>query len=289
MKELLPEAGPTNYVSRNMPTRGTIAILTYHSLDDSGSVLSTPPQVFAEQMQILSDSDMKVISLDQARGVLSNGSPAERLVAITFDDGFQNFRKRGLPILQQYGFPATVFLVTGYCGRENSWPGQPRSIERRPLLRWTEVKEMSAAGITFGSHTRTHPDLTTATSQLAEEEMVSSKKAIEDATGVSVELFAYPYGAYNDTVKRLAQLHFSLACTTRLDFAGIASDLFALERLDIYYLRQPRLFRRLFSREMSTYLGFRRRMRDVRRRVFRRRDSLMTERDNTRQDAHLSD
>jgi peptidoglycan/xylan/chitin deacetylase (PgdA/CDA1 family) len=103
------------------------------------------------------------------------------------------------------------------------------------------------------------------TDKIAEEEMVSSKMAIEDAIGRSVEFFAYPYGAYNEAVKQLARLHFSLACTTELDFVGMTSDPLALERIDMYYLRQLILFRRLFSRELTAYLGFRRRMRGLRR------------------------
>jgi peptidoglycan/xylan/chitin deacetylase (PgdA/CDA1 family) len=247
-----------------MPSHGSIAILTYHALDNSGSVLSTPPRVFAEQMRILSHLDVKVVSLEEVRRALSNGESGVRLVAITFDDGFQEFYSRAMPILQRHGFPATVFLVTDYCGRENSWPTQLPHIQRRPLLTWTEVKELSAAGVAFGSHTRTHPDLSRVTSQVAEDEVVSSKKTIEDVIGASVESFAYPYGAFNETVKRIARLHFSTACTTKLDFVGSGSDPLAMERLDTYYLRRPMLFRRLFSREINAYIGFRRSLRALR-------------------------
>jgi peptidoglycan/xylan/chitin deacetylase (PgdA/CDA1 family) len=247
-----------------MPHRRILSILTYHSLDDSGSVLSTAPQVFAEQMKILSELDVEVISLEDAPGALLNAAAGARLVAITFDDGFRNIFEAGFPVLQRYGFSATVFLVSDYCGRDNSWPSQPAFIQRRPLLGWTEVKEMSAAGIVFGGHTRTHPDLRSVTSAVAGEEIVSSKKAIEDAVGRSVRSFAYPYGAYNEEVKRLAKMHFSLACTTQLDFAGAESDLFALERLDTYYLRRPALFRRLFSVELNLYIRLRRTIRDLR-------------------------
>lgn len=247
-----------------MARPGSIAILTYHSLDDSGSVLSIPPLVFAEQMHILSELDVRVVSLDEAGDALRDRWPSERLAVITFDDGFRNIYEYGFPILQRYGFPATVFLVTDYCGKVNAWPSQPVSVEHRPLLRWEEVREMSAAGIAFGSHTCTHPDLRTVTPQGLEEELVASKKILEDTLGRSVELFAYPYGTYNETVKRLAQTHFALACATMLDFAGAESDLFALERLDMYYLRRPAVFRRLFSREVNVYIRLRRRMRDFR-------------------------
>ncbi len=245
----------------------TIAILTYHSLDESGSILSTPPRIFAEQMRILSELDVRVIPLGQVQHQLQPGLPPECLVAITFDDGFRNVYQHGFPALQRYGFPATVFLVTDHCERTNSWPSQPRFAERRPLLQWNEIREMSAAGIAFGSHTRTHPDLRTLPRVAAEEELVTSKKVIEDVIGRSVDTFAYPYGAYDDTIRRLAQAHFSLACATDLDFARTESDPFALERLDMYYLRRSVLFRRLFSSEIAAYIRSRRSIRELRRRL----------------------
>ena len=252
---------------KNTPRPRTVAILTYHSLDDSGSVFSTPPRLFVEQMGILHELGTRVIPLADIPHVLSGAAPSDFLVAITFDDGFRSVYEYGLPILQRYGFPATVFVVTDYCGKTNSWPSQPRYVEPRPLLSWAEVKEMCKIGISLGSHTRTHPDLRTVANSGAEEELVASKKAIEDAIGRPVEALAYPYGTYNEFVKDLAQEHFRLAVGTTLGFAGAGSDLFALERLDMYYLRRPVLFRRLFSRELHSYIRLRRGVRDLRGRV----------------------
>jgi len=243
---------------------GTIAILTYHSLDDSGCVLSTSPRIFAEQMRALHELGVSVVPLRDVRRALDGAATSKNLVAITFDDGFRSVYEHGLPILQRFGFAATVFLVTDYCGKTNSWPSQPLRVVRRPLLRWVEVREMSEAEITFGSHTRTHPDLRTVTTRDAEEEMVASKKTIEDATGRPVDALAYPYGAFNDSVKRLAAAHFDLACCAALGFAGPGGDLYALERLDMYYLQRLGWFRRLFSPETGAYIGFRRYLRDLR-------------------------
>src|SRR5262245_46670162 len=137
-----------------MSRRGEVAILTYHSLDDSGAVLSTPPRIFAAQMQSLHERGIRVIPLSEVGQALSGQAGPEPLLALTFDDGFRNVYEYGLPVLQRYGFAATVFLVTDYSGAANAWPGQPAAVERRPLLGWAEVKEMSGAGIAFGSHTQ---------------------------------------------------------------------------------------------------------------------------------------
>ncbi len=243
---------------------GTLAVLTYHSLDDSGSVISVSPSLFAEHMRVLHEADISTLSLPAAAQALRGGRVPERAVVLTFDDGFENFHEHAFPVLRRYGFTATNFLVTGYCGKDNSWPTQPAHVERRPLLRWAQVREMSEAGIAFGAHSRTHPDLTRVSSGEAEEEIVASKRAIEQFLERPVESFAYPYGAHNEAVKRLTAAHFPLACSTTLDFARPGSDLLALARLDMYYFRDSRLFQRLVSGDARTYVRLRRLARSVR-------------------------
>jgi peptidoglycan/xylan/chitin deacetylase (PgdA/CDA1 family) len=248
-----------------MTQASSIAILAYHSLDDSGSVLSTSPRVFAEQMKLLRHAGVRVVSLTDVADENRACSNHENEVVLTFDDGFSNVYEHALPVLQTYGFPATVFLVTDYCEKTNSWPGQTLRLQGQPLLRWSEIQEMSQAGISFGSHTRTHPDLTKLSIQQAEEELASSKKAIADATGLPVDTFAYPYGAYDAASRNLASQHFRLACSTHLGFVKRDSDLFALERIEMYYFQSAWLFRHLFSPATGLYLGFRNQLRCIRR------------------------
>ncbi|HUG36114.1 MAG TPA: hypothetical protein VML54_04135, partial [Candidatus Limnocylindrales bacterium] len=78
------------------------------------------------------------------------------------------------------------------------------------------------------------------------------------------EVFAYPYGAYDSRVRALVSAHFALACSSRLAFARPGSDVLGLERLDVHYLRRPRVFRRLWTPAMSAYLGARRALRELR-------------------------
>ena len=241
-----------------------IAILAYHSLDHSRSVLSTSPGIFAEQMKVLRDAGVRVVSLSDVADEIRPCSNRESGVVLTFDDGFRNVYEHALPVLQSYGFPATVFLVTDYCEKTNSWPGQTVRIEGESLLRWSEIQEMSRAGISFGSHTRTHPDLRKLSIEEAEEELASSKKAIADATGLPVDTLAYPYGAYDAAVRNLAKQHFRLACSTHLGFVKRDSDLFALERIEMYYFQSPLLIRHLFSPATGAYLGVRKQLRRIR-------------------------
>jgi peptidoglycan/xylan/chitin deacetylase (PgdA/CDA1 family) len=224
-------------------------ILTYHSLDESASVISVRPAVFERQMEVLAASGTRVVRLAEVRS-----GPG---VALTFDDGFENFAEVAAPVLARYGFPATVFLVTDYCGRQNDWPGQWAGASRLPLMSWSRIQELSAAGIEFGAHTATHPDLSRLEAGRAREEMVTSKRRIEDATGRPVESFAYPYGAVNLEVRRLVAENFAVGCSTRLGYVGADSPREALARLDVYYLAWPGMFRRLFGVATRSYLRLR--------------------------------
>jgi len=82
-----------------MAEDGRITILTYHSLDDGNSVLSTSPQRFAEQMRILHDRGARVIRLNEVRHAVSTTKLSEDLVVLVFDDGFRSVREHGLSIL----------------------------------------------------------------------------------------------------------------------------------------------------------------------------------------------
>ncbi len=227
------------------------AILTYHSLDDSGSVISVAPHLFYRQMEALAASGVTVTRLED---LLATPPPA---VALTFDDGFQNFAVVAAPVLARLEFPATVFLVSGHCGGSNDWPSQRPGVPRLPLLDWDAVRELGRAGFDFGAHTVTHPDLARLADAEARHEVLSSQKQIEDATGRSVECFAYPYGTMPDAVRRLVAEQFVAGCSTRLAFVTAASQPEALERLDAYYLSSAYCLRRLFGLPAQAYLALR--------------------------------
>ena len=240
------------------------AILTYHAIDESGSVLSTSPRLFAEQMQILAETGARTVPLTELPKLITAASTGAPVVALTFDDGFLSVYEHALPVLAGYGFPATVFVVSDYCGRTNAWPSQPARVARQPLMGWKELRELGRAGVTPGCHTRSHPDLRSLTPSEMSEQLTGAKAQIEDALAMPVETFAYPYGAYDRRVRAQVAAHFSLACATTLGFVGSGSDPFALERLDMYYLRRPALVARLFTPPVRGYLRVRRGVRDLR-------------------------
>jgi peptidoglycan/xylan/chitin deacetylase (PgdA/CDA1 family) len=163
------------------------AILTYHSIDDSGSVLSTTPEEFAWQMAELARRAIRVVRLDEIAG--SAGA-----VALTFDDGYRNFLTAALPVLERWGYPATVFVITGYVGRENSYPGQFVESPRQPLLTWDELEEIAGRGVEVGAHTVNHVWLSRLSRERAREEIRRSQETLEERLGRRVRSFSYPFG-----------------------------------------------------------------------------------------------
>jgi len=243
-------------------TRRRSCILTYHSLDDSGSVISTPPAVFREQMEWLATEGVPVVPLDRIRD-----TPGA--IAITFDDGFRNFFHEALPVLVEHRFPATVFIVGEFCGGCNDWPSQPSEhhIPKLELMSWQEVEQSAKAGAGIGCHTATHPFLSSLSPVALDNELHRSQSQIEQRIGRAVDTFAYPYGDAPPHVRKAAGRYFRLAVSTTLDFLKPGSDALNLPRLDAYYLRSRLWFRGLYTGYGTAYMSLRRGLRGVRQMV----------------------
>ncbi|MCI0613041.1 polysaccharide deacetylase family protein, partial [bacterium] len=98
-----------------------LTILKYHSIDNSGSAVSISPVLFSQHLRYLKEKHFTVITLSEGLKLLTGHEPLFKKVVLTFDDGYENFHSRAFPLLSQYHFPATVFVVARYVGRENSW------------------------------------------------------------------------------------------------------------------------------------------------------------------------
>jgi peptidoglycan/xylan/chitin deacetylase (PgdA/CDA1 family) len=125
-----------------------------------------------------------------------------RPIVLTFDDGYADFATVVEPVLARYGFVATDFVVSGFVGRAR-------------YMTAAQVRQMDADGMVIGAHTVHHVDLAAVPAQVAGEEIVNSKSALEKLLGHQVLDFAYPYGAFNPAVAQLVeQAGFRDAVTT---------------------------------------------------------------------------
>lgn len=249
----------------------TIPILTFHALDDQPSVISFPPELFERAMGHLHDRGYQTLHLPEIIERVSRGlSFPERSFGITFDDGYRSVYDRAFLILRRYDFSATVFLTVAQAG---SWIDSDRSPPMcdRTMLSWGEIREMQRYGIDFGAHTLTHPDLTRLSLKQAEREICESKAIIEEALGISVLSFAYPYGRYDDRCREIVMRHYVCACSDRLGMVDTRTDLYCLERVDTAYLRTERLFGLMSSVLFPMYIKARNVPRRFRRAVQSRR------------------
>ena len=241
-----------------------LPILTFHALDDRPSVISFAPQLFERGMRTLHDRGYRTLSLVELAGSIRRGVAIPKLsFVITFDDGYQSVYDQAFPVVQHYGMTATVFLTVGET-KKTRLP----SMEGRPMLSWSEIKEMHRAGIAFGAHTMTHPDLTRLPAELLEAEVVGGKRVIEDALGSRVDTFAYPFGRYDDRCRELVSRHFLCACSDRLGLLRPNTDFYAMERVDAYYLRTERLFHTMLSNWFPLYVQVRSIPRRIRRALY---------------------
>lgn len=232
-------------------------ILTYHSIDGSGSVISTDPGLFRRQMEWIAVHGTRVVPLEQVLD--TPGS-----VAVTFDDGYRNFAGTAVPILAEFRLPATVFVVTDYCGKANGWDARGMKMPELALMDWQAIRDLPAELVSLGGHGATHKDLAKLAGSELQTEIRGCRSEMEDRTGRPVRAFAYPYGNSGATARRAAQEAYSLACGTTLARVGGDADRFDLPRLDAYYLRDFDRFCEVVSGGGAGYIRARRWLRAAR-------------------------
>jgi len=210
------------------------AILTYHSVDETGSVISVDERTFRRHVQWLASGRVRAVPLD-ALASLPDDVDA---VAITFDDGLESFGRIAAPLLREHGLPATLFVVTDAVGSTNVWRGQrDAGIPVFPLLDWDALGRLAADGVAIGAHTCTHRNLASADADTATREIVASRTRLARELGVEATTFAYPYGGVSIAARDVVAREFRYGVTTRLATLAAHDDPARLPRLDSYYLR----------------------------------------------------
>lgn len=241
------------------------ALLTYHSIDSSGSPISVAPEAFARHLAWLKSGRVVVAPLAAlAEPVAPDGDPRPH-VALTFDDGFANFASWAWPRLRDAGLPVTVFLVSAHMGGTNVWGGRPvAGIPALPVMSWEAAATCAAEGATIGAHTRTHPHLPGLAFDRAREEMAGGLQDLRNTLGVPVTSFAYPYGAVSASVAAAAAAIYELACTTEHRPLAAGDARHRLPRLDMFYFQAPDALRDWGSAAFRRRVTMRRTLRTVR-------------------------
>jgi peptidoglycan/xylan/chitin deacetylase (PgdA/CDA1 family) len=213
-------------------TTSLTPILTYHSLVNGHhpsrvTKYSLDKVLFEEHLALLKENDFLSLTMEE---YTSQGlSFFARRVALTFDHAYADF-ELALPLLEKYGFKATLFVPTAFVGERSRWlTGRDA---KHPLLSWHDLRELQ--GIEIAAHGHKYLNLTSVPLEVARRDILRGKEILEDKLGRSVVSFAYPYSNYNETLKGLVQAAgFRSACTLEERLSTRHDDPFALPRLTI--------------------------------------------------------
>lgn len=206
----------------------------------------TPPAVFSEHLALLHEHHYTPVTVTEAAKLLKTRAKAGagiKPVVITFDDGYGDIYTEAYPLLSKYGYPATVFLPTAYISNT------PKQFKGINCLTWSEIRELHAAGLEFGSHTVTHPQLRTLRMSDVGKEVRQSKDDIQEKLGTHIQSFSYPYAFPETDLPFKAELRsvlkaagYQIGVTTIIGTADHMSDPFFLERLPINSFDDRRFF-----------------------------------------------
>ena len=173
-----------------------VPVLTYHRFGSRANRMTVTVDALREQLTYLRDNNYSVVRLAQLRDYIEGraGLPPKAVV-LTIDDGYQSAYKHALPVLREFGMPATLFVYTDFMNRGG--------------VTTKQMREMLDSGVMdIQSHSKSHanlsqalPDETSAAYKTRITQEVSvAKKRLEELLDTEIFAFAFPYGATNSIV-----------------------------------------------------------------------------------------
>lgn len=209
-----------------------LPVLLYHAIggarDRRFERWAVAPALLEAQLEALSAARYRLLPLAEAMECATRG---ERVVALTFDDGYADLVETALPILARAGARATVYAPTAYVGRAAGWLSFPAE-RARPVLGWSELRALASNGFEIAPHGDRHLALDVLGITEARAEIQRSAAAIADQTGRETSSFAYPFGYHSARVRRMvAEAGIDLACEVGHGLHRVGTDPLRIRRL----------------------------------------------------------
>ena len=214
-----------------LPERARVPILMYHyvselppNADRYRRDLTVPPENFQAQLQFLADAGYHTITLTDLYLHLTQGYPLpDKPVVLTFDDGYEDAYRVVFPLLLDYGFTGTFFVLA-----------TPPHFERPGYMTWTQIKEMSDAGMDVQGHGRDHVDLRRRSYDYLVYQVLGIQEAIQQHTGRLPRFFCYPSGKRDaDVIAVLKSAGYWGALTTDWGNTYTRDNLFEMPRIRV--------------------------------------------------------
>lgn len=210
-------------------------ILLFHSVGgtprDHKLAIRVPIEGFKRHLEYLVSCGYKAITVSE---LVENGLKRreDKLISITFDDGYKDNIEIAAPILQQLGLTATFFITVSYVSGsvKKKWADG----NSREYMDWRDVIKLSEMGFEIGSHMLNHVDLTALNDAELIREFTDSKKVISGHTGKETKVFSYPYGKINQKVVAAAKgAGYIGGCSSFFGFNNVDTDRYVLKRTEI--------------------------------------------------------
>lgn len=219
-----------------------VPILLYHSVstDDTGLMrrFTTTPSRFRSHLGWIAAHGFSTLTVSEYAAALRGAtSLPDRPLVVTFDDGYADFIDVAAPLLDQYAIRATLYVTTAPIGGT-----QRGTMAGRPMLTWSELRQVAALGVEIGGHGHDHAQLDVVPAGQALHQVTICKRLIEDRVQVPVRSFAYPHGHYSVAAREAVRAAgYSSACAVKNARSHQRDDLWALARVMVEHDDGPEL------------------------------------------------
>jgi peptidoglycan/xylan/chitin deacetylase (PgdA/CDA1 family) len=201
----------------------SVPVLMYHSISNGNNTLCVPPNEFEQHLKWMIHKNFTPIT---AKDLYTAWRTGQKLpphpIVITLDDGYADNFTYAFPLIEKYGIKATIFMITAKMDT-------PRYLTAKQL------SAMETSGkIDIESHTVNHPDLRQLTSIMLKEQLVASKRTLEEKLHKEVPILCYPSGKYNKkVVEEVDRAGYGLAFTTHQGLANLGQGRLTLHRVRV--------------------------------------------------------
>lgn len=171
-----------------------VPVLVYHHIQPQSEAirkgqtsLSVDNGIFDLQMRYLSENGFNTINATALINALSSHtSLPPKSILVTVDDGYKDAFAYAFPILQKYHITANFMIATGLLGGSDN-------------MNWDDINQLKQSGLAyFVDHTWSHYAIVRGSQDKIQYEILTGRQQLEQNTGQSVNIFAYPYGSFNN-------------------------------------------------------------------------------------------
>lgn len=222
----------------------SVPILRYLAVHDQPTdpAHSVDAALFGDHLDALLDSDYIPLTLSHLITAISIDAPLpKKSVVITFDQGLRSYYEFALPALKHRDIPSTLFVVTGFIGRESRTLAAA-SVDERTAMTWSQLRDLEGEDVVVGSNGHTYRPLDVMTRWEAAEELALSRSLLEHQLERNVTVAAYPAGLTSPAVETAAaRVGFRAACTLRGAVSSNYENPFTLSRIAVDGAMRPEI------------------------------------------------